>query len=66
MNDPNEGIILQQYPDTQIRKSVPPLPTRGGSPHVVMPDTLRMPSPAEIQQMELRAKELRLAHGHAD
>ena len=66
MSDPNEGIVLQPYPDTQARKSVPPLPTRGGSPHAVMPETLRMPSQAEIQQLELRAKERRIAHGRPD
>ena len=63
MSDPNEGIVLQPYPDTAIRQSLPPLPTRGGSRHVVMPETMVMPTQSELQLQEARAREKRVAKG---
>ena len=63
MSDLPEDVILQEYPDAILRKSLAPLPTRGKSTHTPIPDSVVMPTQAELSIQEARAKEKRLARG---
>ena len=65
MANTNDGIVLQEYPDEgkPFRTRLPPLPPRGKSTHTPIPDSVVMPTPAELAIQEARAKEKRLANG---
>ena len=65
-----DDIVLAEYPDGQagMRKTLTPLPMVRKSTHSPMTEALQgtMPSQAEIDRMETRAREHRSKMGHIE
>ena len=61
----SEDIVLKEYPDTTVRRTLAPLPTRGGNTNASLPDTVSLPNQSELQRLEREAIAHRKKEGYA-